>query len=154
MSKIWKFVISIVVSLSAGAIGGIFTSSAIPTWYATLTKPSFNPPNWLFGPAWTVLYILMGIALYLVWTSDKEKKKITYIVFFIQLVLNALWSIVFFGAHQTGWAFFEIVLLWLAILATIIAFYRISKPAAYLLIPYILWVTFAAILNFSIWKLN
>ena len=154
MNKVWKFVISILVSLSAGAIGGIFTSSAITTWYATLTKPSFNPPNWLFGPAWTVLYILMGIALYLVWVSDKENKKITYIVFFIQLVLNTLWSIVFFGAHQTGWAFFEIVLLWLAILATIIAFHRISKPAAYLLIPYVAWVTFAAILNYSVWVLN
>lgn len=154
MNKIWKFVISILVSLSAGAIGGIFTTSAIPTWYAALQKPVFNPPNWLFGPAWTVLYILMGIALYLVWTSVKENKKVAYIVFFVQLALNALWSIIFFGAHELGWAFFEIVVLWLAILGTIIVFYRLVKPAAYLLIPYILWVTFAAILNFAIWRLN
>jgi len=142
------------VSLSAGAIGGIFTSSAIPTWYANLAKPDFNPPNWLFGPAWTVLYILMGIALYLVWTSSKEDKKFAYVAFCVQLVLNALWSIIFFGAHEFGWAFLEIAILWLAILTTIIAFYRVSKPAAYLLIPYILWVTFAAILNYGVWKLN
>ncbi len=152
MNKVWKFIISILVSFSAGAIGGIFTTPSITTWYATLVKPSFNPPNWLFGPAWTVLYILMGIALYLIWASDKENKKIAYIVFFTQLVLNALWSIIFFGAHEMQWAFFEIIVLWLAILATIIAFYRIVKPAAYILIPYILWVTFAAILNYSVWR--
>jgi len=154
MNKIWKFVISILVSLSAGAIGGIFTISAIPTWYTTLNKPGFNPPNWLFGPAWTILYILMGIALYLVWIQDKKNKKIAYIFFFTQLVMNALWSFIFFGAHDLGWAFVEIVVLWLAILGTTIAFYRILKPAAYLLIPYILWVTFASILNFAIWRLN
>jgi len=147
-------VISILVSLSAGAIGGIFTTSAIPTWYTTLNKPGFNPPNWLFGPAWTILYILMGIALYLVWIQDKKNKKIAYIFFFTQLVMNALWSFIFFGAHDLGWAFVEIVVLWLAILGTTIAFYRILKPAAYLLIPYILWVTFASILNFAIWRLN
>ena len=146
--------ISILVSLSAGAIGGIFTTSAIPTWYTTLNKPGFNPPNWLFGPAWTILYILMGIALYLVWIQDKKNKKIAYIFFFTQLVMNALWSFIFFGAHDLGWAFVEIVVLWLAILGTTIAFYRILKPAAYLLIPYILWVTFASILNFAIWRLN
>ena len=154
MNKIWKFVLSILISFLAGGIGSIFTTPAIRDWYPTLVKPSFNPPNWLFGPAWTLLYLLMGIALYLVWTSVKENKKSAYIFFFTQLFLNALWSIIFFGAHQTGWAFFEIVLLWLAILAAIFAFYRISKPAAYLLIPYILWVTFAAILNFAIWRLN
>lgn len=152
--KIGKFIVSIGVSFSAGAIGSIFTFSAIPTWYATLAKPSFNPPNWLFGPAWTILYILMGIAFYLVWTSPRENKKIAYMAFFAQLILNALWSIIFFGAHNLGLAFGEIVLLWLAILWTILEFRKISKPAAYLLIPYILWVTFAGILNFSVWRLN
>jgi len=96
----------------------------------------------------------MGIALYLVWIQDKKNKKIAYIFFFTQLVMNALWSFIFFGAHDLGWAFVEIVVLWLAILGTTIAFYRILKPAAYLLIPYILWVTFASILNFAIWRLN
>ncbi len=154
MNKIWKFVISILVSFLAGAIGSIFTTPAIRDWYPTLVKPGFNPPNWLFAPAWTVLYILMGIALYLVWISSRENKKIAYIVFFVQLALNALWSYIFFGAHELGWAFFEIVVLWLAILGTIIAFNRILKPAAYLLIPYILWVIFAAVLNYSVWHLN
>ncbi len=152
--KIGKLIVSIGVSFLAGVVGSIFTFSAIPTWYATLAKPSFNPPNWLFGPAWTILYILMGIALYLIWTSATQNKKIAYMAFFVQLILNALWSIIFFGAHNLGLAFGEIVLLWLAIIWTILEFRKISKPAGYLLIPYIFWVTFAAILNFSVWRLN
>lgn len=152
--KILKFIAAIGVSFAAAAIGSIFTVSAIPGWYATLTKPSFNPPNWLFGPAWTILYFLMGVALYLVWVASKENKKTVYIFFFAQLVLNALWSIIFFGGHYLGFAFFEIIVLWLVILGTGIAFYRISRLASYLLIPYLIWVSFALILNFSLWKLN
>lgn len=152
--KILKLIASIAVSFLAGAIGSIFTFKAIPTWYATLEKPSFNPPNWLFGPAWTILYLLMGIALYLVWQRQQEHKKLAYILFFIQLVLNALWSIIFFGAHNLGLALVEIIFLWLAILWTIIAFSKISKTAGYLLVPYLVWVSFAAILNFFVFRLN
>lgn len=152
--KILKLIIAIIVSFLAGGIGSIFTAPAIKNWYPTLAKPAFNPPNWLFGPAWSLLYLLMGIALYLVWQSPSTNKKMAYWAFFIQLILNACWSIIFFGSHQLGLAFGEIVLLWLAIVWTIISFWRISKPAAYLLMPYLLWVIFAAILNFAVWRLN
>lgn len=152
--KILKLVGCILLSFVAGGIGSIFTAPAITNWYATLAKPSFNPPSWLFGPAWTTLYILMGIALFLVWESKKEHKKIAYTAFFVQLVLNALWSIIFFGWHNLGLAFAEIILLWLTIVWTIVSFGKISKPAAYLLIPYILWVSFASALTFAIWRLN
>lgn len=154
MNKIFKFIISIIISFLAGAIGGIFTASAIPTWYLTLNKPSFNPPNWLFGPAWTILYLLMAIALYLVWTAEKKNKKTAYFAFYAQLILNALWSIIFFGYHNPGLAFVEIIILWLTILWTIIAFAKISKTTIYLLLPYILWVTFAATLTFAVYRLN
>ena len=154
-------VIAIVVSELAGIIGSFFTVSAIPTWYATLAKPALNPPAWVFGPVWTTLYALMGIAAFLVWssyaeaTSDRKRGiKIALSLFGIQLVLNTLWSIIFFGLHSPGGALIEIVFLWLAILATIIAFAKISRPAAWLLVPYILWVSFAMYLNYTIWMLN
>lgn len=152
--KMIKLIVAIATSFLAGAIGSIFTTPAIKDWYPTLVKPSFNPPNWLFGPAWSVLYILMGIALYLVWQKQDKNKKWAYIFFFSQLVLNALWSIIFFGSHNLGLAFAEIVLLWLMILLTSVSFYKILKPAAYLLIPYLAWVSFAAILNIAVWRLN
>jgi tryptophan-rich sensory protein len=152
--KILKLIVSIIVSFAAGAIGAIFTASAIPTWYATLIKPAFNPPNWLFAPAWSILYLLMGIALYLVWISPKENKKMAYTAFFVQLILNAFWSIIFFGFHNLSLAFVEIVILWLTIVWTFISFYKISKPASYLLIPYLLWVIFAAALNFAVLRFN
>jgi len=156
LNNFFKLVIAIVISELAGIVGSVFTVSAIPTWYATLQKPSFSPPNWIFGPAWTTLYFLMGIAAFLVWKKGLERKdvKIALGVFGGQLVLNALWSIIFFGLHNPFWAFIEIIVLWLAILATMFAFYKISRPAAYLLLPYILWVSFAAVLNFSIMILN
>lgn len=152
--KSWpKLILSIVLCLLAGIIGSIFTTSAIPTWYAALQKPAFSPPNWIFGPVWTMLYILMGIALYIVWNNKKKSK--TGLTFFgIQLALNALWSIIFFGLKSPAYAFVNIVLLWISILLTIIYFYKTSKTAAYLLIPYILWVSFAAVLNFYIMMLN
>jgi tryptophan-rich sensory protein len=151
-----RLILSILICESAGLLGSIFTVSAIPTWYATLNKPPFNPPNWLFGPVWTLLYLLMGIALYLVWKKGWKRKdvKIALGVFFIQLLLNASWSIVFFGAQQILAAFIVIILMWIAILASIFLFYRISKAAAYLLIPYILWVSFAGVLNYSLLILN
>ena len=147
---------SILVSLGAGFIGSFFTVDSISTWYVTLNKPFFNPPNFLFGPVWTVLYVLMGIALYLVWSKGFKSKesKIAIWLFVIQLVLNTLWSIIFFGLENPLWAFVEIVFLWVAILLTMIYFWKISKPATYLLVPYILWVSFAAVLNFSIYYLN
>lgn len=135
-----------------GNIGSLATFSQITTWYAALNKPSFNPPNGIFGPVWTILFALMGIALYLILSEKNNKKALT--LFTIQLVLNVLWSFVFFGWHQPGWALFEIVILWIAILATIIEFHRISKPAAWLMVPYLAWVTFAAFLTFSVWQLN
>jgi len=156
LNNFFKLVIAILVSQIAGLIGSVFTISAIPTWYAGLVKPALNPPSWVFGPAWTTLYFLMGIAAFLVWKKGFERKdvKMALGVFGVQLALNAIWSIIFFGLHNPFWAFIEIIILWLAILATIFAFYKISRPAAYLLLPYILWVSFAAVLNFSIMILN
>lgn len=154
MKKIWKLIISILIPFLASAIGSLFTASSVSTWYVELQKPSFNPPNWVFGPVWTLLYLLMGVALYLVWAEKAKNKKPAFIAFGIQMSLNALWSVLFFGLQNPLLAFIEIIFLWISILATTIFFYRISKRAAYLLIPYILWVSFAAVLNFAIFYLN
>ena len=153
-SNIDKLIISILLCLFAGFIGSFFTTTAIPTWYATLQKPSFAPPNWIFFPVWTSLFIMMGISLFLVWRKEDENVKTALYIFAAQLVLNVLWSVAFFGLKSPLMGFIEIIVLWIAILATILTFMKISKTASYLLIPYILWVSFAAILNFSIWKLN
>lgn len=153
MKKIIKLLISVAICLSAGFLGSIFTSSKIPSWYASLIKPSFNPPNWVFGPVWTTLFILMGVSLYLVWTS-KTKSNEPYYLFSIQFLLNILWSAIFFGMQSPFYALIEIVLLWILILLTMISFWKISKTAGMLLIPYILWVSFAAFLNLNIWLLN
>ena len=154
--NIIKLIVSVLVAELAGAIGSLFTSTAISTWYATLVKPSFNPPNWIFAPVWTTLFVLMGIGAFFVWQKGLGKKavRIALIIFLTQLVLNTLWSILFFGLHNPAAALVEIVFLWLAIMATIIAFYRVTPKAAYFLIPYILWVSFAGVLNFSLWHLN
>lgn len=139
----------------AGLIGSIFTFPSIGNWYKYLNKPFFNPPNWIFGPVWTILYLLMGISFYLIWQSKSKKKNNKYfLIFYMQLFLNSLWSAIFFGLHNTLLAFIEIMFLWLAISLTIISFYKISKLAALLLVPYILWVSFASILNFAIFILN
>lgn len=135
-----------------GNIGSLATFSQITTWYAALNKPGFNPPNGIFGPVWTILFALMGVALYLVWSKKNNKKSLT--LFSIQLVLNVLWSFIFFGWHQPGWAFIEIIILWIAILATIIEFHKLSKTAAWLMVPYLAWVTFATVLTFAVWQLN
>jgi translocator protein len=154
--KITKLAASILMSLGAGAIGSVATVTGINSWYAELIKPSFNPPNWIFGPVWTTLYIVMGVALYLIWQQGLGKSfvKNSFILFVVQLVLNAAWSIAFFGMQNTGLALLVIALLWVSILILIIRFYKINKLASYLLIPYILWVSFASVLNFSIWQLN
>jgi len=151
-----RLIISLALPQLAGIIGSVFTVSAIPNWYAGLVKPALNPPSWVFGPAWTTLYLLMGIAAFLIWKKGLDRKdvKIAFGIFIGQLVLNTLWSIIFFGLHSPGWALVDIIALWLAIVWTIAVFYKISKPAAWLLVPYILWVSFAGYLNYSIWTLN
>ena len=156
MKNIIKLIISIVICQLAGIVGSFFTSPSIPGWYASLNKPEFNPPNWIFSPVWITLFLLMGISLYIIWSSKIKisYKKTAFIFFGVQLLLNVLWSIIFFGFQAPFYAFIEIILLWFSILITIIVFYRISRPAAYLLVPYILWVSFAAVLNFFIFILN
>ncbi len=149
-----KLIISVVVCELAGVLGSFFTISAIPVWYATLAKPVLNPPGWIFGPVWTILYLLMGISLWLIWKSDSKEKKKALWLFFAQLMLNAIWSPVFFGGQFIGGALAIIVLLWAVIVLTILVFTKISRAAAWLLLPYILWVSFAAYLNFGIWILN
>lgn len=156
-SRDWfKLGAAVLVSELAGIIGTFFTTPAIPTWYADLVKPSWNPPSWVFGPVWTTLFALMGIAAFLVWRKGLQRRdvRIALGVFAVQLVLNTCWSILFFGLRNPGAAFAKIIALWLAILATIVTFFRISKTAAWLLLPYIAWVSFAAYLNYTIWMLN
>ncbi len=147
--KIPQLIFSIGICLGVGILGSFFTISAIPTWYVTLNKPFFSPPNWLFAPVWTILYILMGISLYLVWT----KKKVSTI-FWIQLIFNVAWSIIFFGMKNPTLALIDIVALWIAIVLTIKSFSKINKLAGQLLIPYLAWVSFASILNLFIVLLN
>ena len=156
MSKIIKLVVSIVICQLAGVIGSVFTVSNIASWYLDLNKPLLNPPNWVFGPVWITLYFLMGIALFIVWNKGLSSRfnKNAFILFLVQLVFNALWSIVFFGLHQLLFSVFVIVILWLLIFVNIVQFGQISKLAAYLLIPYILWVSFASYLNIAIYILN
>src|SRR3989338_6730594 len=179
ISNFFKLIIAIAVSESAGVVGSLVTIPSVAnpstasglSWYAELVKPTFNPPAWVFGPVWTTLFALMGISLFLIWKQHSNiiedvrmlrTWKIGIVAFFVQLALNTLWSIIFFGStsltinglNNIGIAFVEIIFLWLAILLTIIMFNKISKTAAWLLVPYILWVSFAAYLNYSIWMLN
>lgn len=154
--KFLPLIFAIVIAQLAGAIGSIFTFSAIPTWYPTLIKPIFNPPNWIFGPVWTTLYTLMGISSYLIWKKGikNQEVKTALIVYAIHLVLNALWSILFFGLKRLDFAFFEITILWSFIIFIFYLFKKINKTAGLLLIPYFIWVSFASILNYSLWILN
>jgi translocator protein len=154
MKKIIQLVIAILIVQSAGVIGSFATFSAIPTWYAGLIKPAFSPPSWVFGPVWTVLYTLIGISLFLVWQAKGKEKKVALSIFFVHLFLNALWSILFFGLHNPSLAFLEILLLLATLLVVMWQFWHIRPLAAYLLIPYLLWVSFAAFLNFALWQLN
>lgn len=156
LRDIFKLIISIVVCQCAGLVGSIFTTPAIPTWYATLEKPAFTPPNWLFAPAWITLYLLMGIAAFFVWRkgSDQREVRLALLVFLLQLILNVLWSVVFFGLHSPLCGVIVIVALWITILFTILRFFPISTLAGALLLPYIGWVSFAAVLNISILVLN
>jgi benzodiazapine receptor len=151
-----KLVVSIIGCQLAGLIGSVFTTPAIPTWYATLQKPAFTPPNWLFAPAWLTLYLLMAIAAFIIWRQGLARKEVktALLIFALQLILNALWSVAFFGLRSPLSGVIVIALLWVAILFTILKFSRLSAVAGVLLLPYILWVSFAAILNIAIWQLN
>jgi translocator protein len=150
-----KFLVSIILPLSLGAIAGMFTSQSVPEWYATLNKPSFNPPNWIFGPVWKTLYILMGISFFLVWKQEASKdRNRAILIFLLQLLLNFAWSFIFFYFNMIGLALVEIILLWISIVMMLIVFYKIKPIALYINIPYLLWVTFATVLNASYCFLN
>jgi len=154
-SNFFKLLVSIALPLALGAIAGMFTSQSIPEWYATLNQPSFNPPNWIFGPVWTTLYLLMGISLFLIWKQDASKQRNTAIVvFLIQLLLNFAWSFIFFYFNMIGFALVEIVVLWISIVTMMVLFYKIKPIASYINIPYLMWVTFATVLNASYYLLN
>jgi len=155
IKNILKLVISIVLCQLVGFLGSLFTTPAIPTWYKTLNKPFFTPPNWIFSPVWISLFILMGISLFMVWRKqDHPRFKTALIFFFVQLILNVLWSAAFFGLRSPFLGFVDIVLLWVAILLTIQHCLRISRVAGLLLLPYIIWVSFAVALTFSLWILH
>jgi tryptophan-rich sensory protein len=156
MPKILKIIISITIAELFGIIGSVFTMSSIPTWYTSLVKPSWNPPSWLFGPVWTTLYALMGVASYLVWQERNRSKsaKMALFVYGVHLALNAIWSIIFFGLQNPGLALAEILFLLISIIVTMVLFWRINHWATYLMVPYLLWVCFATFLNFTIWRLN
>lgn len=151
-----KFLVSVIGCELVGILGTPFTTAAIPTWYATLNKPFFAPPNWLFGPAWTLLYFLMGVAFYLIWKQNAKSKKVQVAkkLFLAQLFFNFIWSPIFFGLRSPLLGLITIIILWTLIVATIFKFHPLSKWAAYLLIPYLLWVTFATTLNGAILFLN
>jgi benzodiazapine receptor len=155
-NNIIKLIIAVAIPLAVGATSGFFTVSGVNSWYQTINKPSWNPPALIFGPVWTTLYIMMGIALYLVWKPNINDalKRIAISLFAVQLILNFFWSFIFFNQRQIGWALAEIIVMWVFILLTIFAFARVNKTAAWLLVPYISWVSFATILNYTIWKLN
>ncbi len=158
-NKFWTFLGAIVLVEVLGSIGTIFTGPSIGGWYSTIVKPSFNPPNWIFGPVWSTLFLLMGIALAIVYrsttTSENAKnKKLAFKIFFVQMLFNIAWSYFFFYLHSPVYAFVEMVMLWILIALNIYYFSKVNKTAAWLLVPYILWVSFAAFLNFSIIGLN
>jgi benzodiazapine receptor len=151
-----KLAISVIVCLAPGLVGSVITAKAIPTWYAFLNKPAFTPPNWLFAPVWTALYVMMGVALFLIWRKglDYPGAKAAIVLFFVQLILNGLWTPVFFGLRSPLGGLVVILVLWVAILVTFIKFFPISRTAAGLLIPYEIWVTYASALNFGVYLLK
>ena len=156
LNSVTKLVISIIACLAAGGSGTIFTFKAIPTWYAGLKKPPFTPPNRVFGPVWTTLYLLMGISVFLVWQSGLANNNvfIAFTLFWIQLAFNAFWSMIFFGLKSKGGGVLTIIVLWLLILATLVTSFRVSGWAGALLTPYVVWVSIATYLNIGVWLLN
>jgi len=143
----------IAVCLGAGGLGSLLTRPALMTWYEGLSKPNWTPPNWLFAPVWTILYVAMGVAAWLVWRRS-SLAAVPMQLFLLQLLLSVAWSAVFFRFRSPGWAFFEIVALWCAILLTAVAFGRTAPVAGWLMVPYLVWVSYATALNFAIWRLN
>lgn len=162
IKRLSRLLISLIITLSAGLIGSLATSTSLQIWFPTLSKPAFNPPNWLFAPVWTILFILMGISFFIIWNEGAEKKKdknkeyrkSALMFFTIQLVANILWSLLFFFFQNPFLAFVEIIVLFSTIVLVIYYFKSINRTAAWLLIPYLFWVSFAAVLNFAIWQLN
>ena len=154
-NQIGKLIASLLLPLAIGGIAGMFTAEAIPGWYATLNQPSFNPPNWVFGPVWTTLYIIMGISLFLIWKLPASKQRNqAMLIFMVQLFLNFCWSFFFFYFKMTGVALVDILALWILIIFMLVRFYKIKPLAAYINIPYLLWVTFATALNMAYFFLN
>ena len=150
-----QLIIAILIAQIIGGMGAFFTMQSVNDWYLTLLKPSWNPPSWVFGPVWSLLYTMMGVASFLIWKKRADYKVFKPLfIYGIHLAFNLLWSVLFFGLQSVGFAFIEIMLLWLLIIITIKEFFKVDKYAAYLLIPYLLWVTFAALLNLTIWTLN
>ena len=148
-------VVLLAICLGVGFLGSLATISEIPGWFRTLAKPTWNPPDYVFGPVWTALYVMMAVAAWLVWRQRGfAAARLPLMLFGIQLGINLAWSFVFFAWHQPGWAFVDIVMLWLALAATVVAFFRRSHLAGWLLVPYLGWVTFASVLNLAIWRLN
>ena len=156
MKNIPSLIVCVIICLAVGGLAGFATQSSVTTWFTTLNKPFFNPPSWLFGPVWTTLYILMGVALWLVWNAPEThpQRKNGIIIFAIQLIFNFLWSFLFFGMRNPLFALFDIVLMLITITLTIIIFRKINTKTTPLLAPYLAWVSFATLLNVSIWWLN
>ena len=154
-SRFFTLLACILLPLIIGSLSGLANAGSLNDWYVQLNKPSFNPPGYLFGPVWTVLYLLMGISLYLIWKSPKGNPRTNALIIFgLQMLLNFAWSFIFFYFKQTGWALVDIIILWLNIIIMIFVFYKINKTAALIQIPYLLWVSFASVLNAAIWILN
>jgi benzodiazapine receptor len=151
-----KFIVALMLPQAAGALGAVFSAAKVPIWYQTLLKPSFTPPGWIFGPVWGLLYIMMGLAFFFVWTADQGQKKTRFAISFfgIHLLINTLWSIVFFGLQSPWLGLITIIVLWLMITGLLVLFWRIRKLAGALMMPYWLWVTFASVLNYKIWQMN
>ena len=154
MKNIFKLIIVLVICQLAGLLGSMFNAVSLKDWYPSLIKPSFNPPNWIFAPVWIILFVLMGISLYLAWIGKSKNKKYALKLFYTQLMLNIIWSAFFFGLRNPLLAFIEIIILCVFILLTMLEFYKIDSKAGYLLIPYLAWVTFASVLNLFIFILN
>jgi len=155
MKQILKLLASILITLGIGAIAGMFTADAVPGWYASLVRPSFAPPDWVFGPVWTTLYFLLGLSFFFIWDMKPGRQRNNAILIYsMQLILNFAWSFIFFYFHLIGWALLEIIVLWVFIIIMIVNFHRLKPLAAYLNIPYLLWVSFASILNAAYFFLN
>jgi translocator protein len=154
-TNLLKLLLSLILPLGLGSIAGIFTADAVPEWYAALNRPSFNPPNWIFGPVWTALYILLGISFFLIWKQPaKKERNFAIMMFLLQLLLNFGWSFIFFYFNMIGFALVEIILLWISIVIMMVLFYKIKPVAAFINVAYLIWVTFATILNASYYILN